>query len=208
MSALPFAPSHSNSAGKLPAKASAKDDTLEQDLEAINKTTQEILEKSDRVRAVLLGVQLDRLLQMLLKTYLVPFAGKKDPLLSGSGFAGTFSARIELGYRVGLLPPDWHHDLKIINQIRDDFAHGLAGLHLNQPKFASLCNMLKLSADWQSHLPESKPSDINPQTRFVAACVVLSAHLCIARTKVERMPNVWTNYSFDAVTVDRPESNQ
>lgn len=180
------------------------DTSLSDDIFAINQTTQDVLEKSDRVRAVLLGAQIDRLLQRLLKVYLIPKSGKNDRLLDGSGFAGTFSARVELAFRVGLLSPDWYHDLKLINQIRDAFAHGLAGLTLNDSSLRSLCYSLKIGTEWIQNAPKDMQSQDNPQTRFVGSSVVLSAHLCLARAQLERTPEVWKTFKEDQVQIVSP----
>lgn len=177
---------------------SATDD-LADDLESINRTTQDVLEKSDRIRAVLLGTQIDHLLLRLLQTYLIPKKGKNDRLLDGSGFAGTFSARIELAFRIGLISPDWYHDLKIINEIRDAFAHGLAGLTLNDPALSKLCHSLKIAYGNIRKDTKAATTVINPQTRFVGSSVVLSSHLCLARTKLKRTSEAWNLYNKDAV---------
>ncbi len=109
-----------------------------EDLAYVNQVSQELLRVSDRARAVLLGAEIDRYLRQMLETYFLPKAPRSGRLLEGSGPVGTFTARIEVAYRLGLLRPEWHHDLQIISQIRNEFAHGPAGMTLNKQSVSDL----------------------------------------------------------------------
>jgi hypothetical protein len=173
-----------------------------EDLAYVNQVSQELLRVSDRARAVLLGAEIDRYLRQMLETYFLPKAPRSGRLLEGSGPVGTFTARIEVAYRLGLLRPEWHHDLQIISQIRNEFAHGPAGMTLNKQSVSDLCANLICGEKWIEHGRKLDPNaGDNPQTRFVASGVVLLAHLCIIRAQLKKVPEMWKSYRGDAVAI-------
>ena len=73
-----------------------------------------------------------------------------DKLLEYPGGLSSFSARVHLGRCMGLYGATTYADLKIINEIRNDFAHprsdnsgGLAILGFDNPRITSKCAKLK-----------------------------------------------------------------
>ncbi len=82
------------------------------------------LSGSDRSCAVLAAAILDDRLDRLLKAVLLPGAAKgEDRLLGRGGVADSFSARIELAYRVGLLSANVRKALDWLREIRNEAAH-------------------------------------------------------------------------------------
>lgn len=79
---------------------------------------------SDRSCAVLAAAVLDDRLARLLEANLVP-AGRKgeDKLLGRGGAIESFSSRIELAYRMGLLSENVRKSLDWIREIRNEAAH-------------------------------------------------------------------------------------
>lgn len=176
-----------------------------EEIEAFNRATAEILEKSDRTRVVLLGAELDRILTLLLRVFLIPSNTKKDLLLESNS---TFSTRIELGYRTGLLKPDWVHDLRILNIIRDVFAHGKAGLHLEVSPHQEMCFQLIIGSKWIAASGDEPKRGGNAPTRFVATIVVLASEMLCAGASLTKIDERWKIIS-DAVTiVKNPEETE
>jgi len=56
--------------------------------------------------------------------------GKDDNLFDPDRPLGTFSAKIKLAYRLGLLDDDVEHALQLIRKIRNDFAHATTDIRL------------------------------------------------------------------------------
>jgi len=84
--------------------------------------------ESDRACVILAATLLDAALETLLKACLSPSISGTDSLFDGSNAPlGTFSARIDLSYRLGLISPQLTRDLHLIRRIRNDFAHNVAG---------------------------------------------------------------------------------
>lgn len=171
-----------------------------EDIQYINLITQEVLRVSDRGRAVLIGAELDRYLKLLLQEYFLPQLSKSDKLLEGSGPLSAFSARIEVLYRLGLLHPDWHHDLGIISRIRNKFAHGEVGMTLNEQSVSALCFNLIAGERWIQNNRKLDPTyPDTPQNRFVSSYVTLLGHLCIVRKGLKCAPAVWKSYKEESV---------
>jgi hypothetical protein len=80
--------------------------------------------ESDRGCVIVSAALLDDILVQLLKRRLAPSLQKKDELLEDgvSGFS-TFSARIDLAYRLGLLRKSSRDTFHLLRKIRNDFAH-------------------------------------------------------------------------------------
>ena len=76
------------------------------------------------------------------------------------------------------------HDLKIIRELRNGFAHNRHPLTFATPEVADMCKHLKLPDTKHKAIPEAyarlaKDKDAamdnnNPKTRFVAACFTIS----------------------------------
>ena len=80
--------------------------------------------ESDRASVILAAALLDEALATLLKTHFVPTATADDSLFDGTGAPlSTFSARIEMTYRAGIVDAAMARNLHLIRRIRNDFAH-------------------------------------------------------------------------------------
>ena len=84
--------------------------------------------ESDRAAVILVASLIDECLAALLKMYLVPIAQSKDSLFdSATAPLSTFSAKIDLSHRVGLLSANLCRDIHLIRKIRNSFAHDIYG---------------------------------------------------------------------------------
>lgn len=87
---------------------------------------QSIRTESTRAKVVLAACYLDELLHQLLAIVLKPAERKKDPLLDEpQAPLGTYSSKIELTYRLGLISDSTHKSLHLVRRIRNEFAHNL-----------------------------------------------------------------------------------
>ena len=74
--------------------------------------------------AILLGAaRLDLGLENLLKKVMHPHVGGDDNLFGSDRPLGTFSAKIVLAARLGLIEKSVEHALQVIRRVRNDFAH-------------------------------------------------------------------------------------
>lgn len=91
---------------------------------------EEFKNESDRAAVVLGGAQLDLLLYQLLEAFLLPVTSGKDELLEGDSPLATFSARINVSYRLGLVDEDLARALHLVRKIRNSFAHEISSASL------------------------------------------------------------------------------
>ena len=104
----------------------------------VQKVLNEMEKESDRATAILLGAELDDTLAQILEKHLLPPRSKKD---SGA-IAKSFYARIELSNRLGLIHPLFHHELHLIKDVRNEFAHKKLGVTFESTEVQALISKL------------------------------------------------------------------
>lgn len=104
------------------------------DLDAIDRLEQELKTESDRGAVLIAGAMLEEALRNLLLTHLVPAASSTDTLLDGPNSPfGTYAAKIDGAFRLGLISPKFARDLHIIRRLRNDVAHAPKGFSFSDP---------------------------------------------------------------------------
>jgi DNA-binding MltR family transcriptional regulator len=84
--------------------------------------------ESDRAAVIVAASILDELLRSFLVAKLVPVSSSNDELFDGANAPlGTFSSRIEMAFRIGLISVKFARDLHLVRRIRNDFAHNIHG---------------------------------------------------------------------------------
>jgi len=122
-----------------------KENQSKSEVELMLELTNEFQNESDRAAAVLVAAYLDYLLGELIaaKMTVEPEEVEKMLYQKGNGPLGTFSARINTAYCLGLLSKDELRDLNLIRKIRNDFAHQLIGMSFDTEIIANRCRELK-----------------------------------------------------------------
>jgi hypothetical protein len=93
-------------------------------------------EKSERPITIVASSKIDDLLLSILKKYLLPKisgGGQDDELLEGDRPLATFSSRIKILYRVGVIDISLVKVLEQVRKIRNLSAHGIAFNMKNPP---------------------------------------------------------------------------
>jgi len=78
---------------------------------------------SGRAVGLLAAALLDKNLSEAIALSLADNKGVLDSLLKESGPLGTFRARIDMAFALGLLPEAMHRELHLVRKIRNEFAH-------------------------------------------------------------------------------------
>jgi hypothetical protein len=99
------------------------------------------------VAAALLDDRLEKLLLMKMRTL---SSTKRKRLFEGC--LESFAAKIEVAYAFGLLDDDVRHDLVVIKDIRNDFAHSLATMTFASPEIVARVKTLK---GWNTGVSDS-----------------------------------------------------
>jgi DNA-binding MltR family transcriptional regulator len=99
---------------------------------------------SDRAFVILWASRLDEYLRYALPHKLRPAISKGalDKLFEENGPLTTFSAKIILGYAVGLYGLKTFHDLEVIRQLRNEFAHSTKALTFSTKEVVAVCATL------------------------------------------------------------------
>ena len=79
--------------------------------------------ESDRAAVIIAASKLDELLRDLIVARLVPSNTSHDELVDGDRPLSSFSARISIALRLGLIDAEIARSLDLIRKIRNDFAH-------------------------------------------------------------------------------------
>lgn len=98
---------------------------------------------ADRAAALIVVSLLEDALKTAISTHFVPTDDNAINQLFGSGIddgpLATFSARIRLGYALGIYGPDMRADLDTIRLIRNVFAHSRHLLDFSSPEIQNVC---------------------------------------------------------------------
>lgn len=98
-------------------------DEISKHFDEVIKFRHTLNQETDRGCALMSAAFLDSELTALLKSKLIYDKAIFNSLFAHSGPLGTFSAKIDLAYSIGLIGKKAHRDLHIIRKLRNDFAH-------------------------------------------------------------------------------------
>ena len=101
--------------------------------------------ETDRAFAILGAALLDECLRELIAGFLIDDSGEVDEVLGVERPLGSFSSRVRASYCMGLISELAYHDLKVVNKIRNRFAHDLHGLSFDSQQIADMCGALRVA---------------------------------------------------------------
>lgn len=93
---------------------------------------QEFNAESDRAAVILGASKLDQLLRELLVKKFLPNPTSQDDLFDSDKPIASFSSRINVAYRLGLIDKQFANSLHLIRRIRNEFAHEAVGASLGE----------------------------------------------------------------------------
>ncbi len=116
----------------------------------------------DRALLIVASARLGDLLKRLLQATMIHNPGGNDGLFDPDRPLGTFSSRILLAYRLGLLDRDFESFLQTLRKLRNDAAHSAQPIALQSaPHIDRVMHLQSLASKsplW-SALPESGPTN-------------------------------------------------
>ncbi|TDP01552.1 hypothetical protein [Flavobacterium sp. 245] len=122
--------------------------------------------ESDRAAVILVASIIDETLQTLLKSYLVPVPSSEDSLFdNATSPLSTFSAKIDITYRIGLISGKFARDLHIVRKIRNSFAHDIYGCSFSNGSVKSRIKELENSFIISQNIDNIKREDIKDGER-------------------------------------------
>lgn len=90
----------------------------------------DFINETDRAAVIVGTAKVDYLLSKILENYLIPVTSNDD-LLENDSPLSTFSARIKISYRLGLIDIQFARTLNMLRKIRNDFAHNISECKLD-----------------------------------------------------------------------------
>jgi DNA-binding MltR family transcriptional regulator len=136
-----------------------------------NALFREFEKESDRAAVILTASIADELLHGLVAARLVPVSSSNDDLFDGANAPlGTFSARIEIAYRLGLISGKFARDLHLIRRIRNDFAHNIQGCSFDDAKVKSRVVELNNSHGIITNSPKQFKKPLSVRDQFLEGC--------------------------------------
>jgi hypothetical protein len=141
------------------------------------------------VRALVLvsAARLDTELEYALKAVLVRNPTGQDNLFDNDRSLGSFSAKIALAHRLGIVDDEFHSALQIIRKIRNDFAHAVDFMALSDPPHKDRIQELERWANrhplWEMAIGYMAPSRLSESSKsFGASMIVMTISLLAFRT--------------------------
>jgi DNA-binding MltR family transcriptional regulator len=148
----------------------------------------EQLNQQNDVACVVVSVAyIDACVRTVLRSYLVNCNAARN-LLDHRGPLGSFSYRCDLAYCLGLIPKELLHNLKVLGDIRNLFAHSHLSTTFDDPKVSMLCGDLTLlkvagqvidGTTGESISVNQFPSVFrtSPRPRFILAVTLMASEL-------------------------------
>jgi hypothetical protein len=92
--------------------------------------------EGERSSVVLGAERINVALEILIKSSLQPSSNKTDALFTSEGALASFSRKIEMAYRLGLIDLPFKQALDLVRKLRNDFAHAIKVESLQQDSHA------------------------------------------------------------------------
>jgi len=154
-------------------------------------------ETSDRAIAIVGAAYLDDRLAQTIRAFFIKRDKPTKELLSTHGALGSFGARIQIAFCLGLLDEDEYHDFGVIQKIRNAFAHQVADLTFDELNIAQQCDLLRLlkhsssTALYQSY--SRRERYIMTVANSIASLATVEFHATNDRRTVPE-PRPWRRY--------------
>ena len=148
--------------------------------------------EGERSAVVVGAARLDVALERFLKRVMHHHPGGSDNLFDPDRPLGTFSAKIALAYRLGLLDRDLEHAIQLVRKIRNEFAHSVTSASLSESSHSSRVRELRNYAKGATDLYERMRSTLEPVVRnepLLSFCVSLSVFItCVEAASLQSKP--------------------
>lgn len=139
----------------------------------ISGFAEELQSGTDRATAILGGVFLDELLQVVLKNFMIDENAIVDELFKPEKPLSTFSARTRTAYGLGLIHKEAYDDINKIRTIRNVFAHALHGIDFSQSDLNQWCNDLSIT----QRLMPAAAQPYTARTLYINAVIFTAMYL-------------------------------
>jgi DNA-binding MltR family transcriptional regulator len=134
--------------------------------ELITEINKEFKSASDRACVIVASSFLDEVLKMILISYIIEDKKSDKDIFNGYGPLSTFSSKIKISYRFGLISKEEYIQLEAIRAIRNKFAHEIKDCRLDRNDLVGLIEKLRVRRELippdDFELPSSSGEKIEP----------------------------------------------
>jgi DNA-binding MltR family transcriptional regulator len=132
--------------------------------ELLSEITEEIKKSNDRGCVILAASFFDELLGNILNEFLIKDVKSDDEIFTAFGPLSTFSAKVKMSYRLGLISVKEYKQLDIFRKIRNKFAHQLKSKNFADSDLKDLIDNLRVERELVPitffPLPKTKEEDL------------------------------------------------
>lgn len=149
-------------------KRSKKSESFQ--LRLFNQWLTEFSRESDRAAVILGAAKLDLAIRELLVKKFRPNPSGQDELFDTDKPISSFSARINVAYRLGLIDKQLANSLHLIRRIRNDFAHEAIGANLgagsHRDRVKVLCAPFLKKKHFEALVSKTSSSRLSHASRY------------------------------------------
>jgi hypothetical protein len=157
-----------------------------------------------RLMIIIAGSRIDELVKSLLQSALIHEPGGNDSLFGHDRPLGSFSSRILLAYRLGLLNRDFESFLQTLRKLRNDAAHASEQMDLAQPphldRIIHLQTLASASPMWSGIAKLDLNPKINPARSLFASVAIAVLALEVSNLMIKPFENK-IKCGFDLVQI-------
>ena len=139
--------------------------------------------ESDRAIVILVVSIIDESLTTILKSKLIPIPSSKDSLFdNATAPISTFSSKIDLSFRIGLISPRMCKDIHLIRKIRNSLAHDIYGCNFDngsvKSRITELASNCGIMDTYKYYLEISRPKVLpGSKGKFIFLSSAIVFHL-------------------------------
>jgi hypothetical protein len=105
----------------------------------VTAVLQELEKQTDRGAGIIAAAVLEEILEIVLRKRLLKLSNRHaDELFGPMKALSSFSAKIEIGFALGLFSEAGYRHLNVIRDVRNKFAHRIAALTFDHPDIAKI----------------------------------------------------------------------
>lgn len=125
----------------------------------------------DHMLAITAAAYVDYALEMVIRERMRIDKDEESRFFGGAqnGFLATASAKITLAYAVRLIEKPSRDDLRIVNRVRNIFAHSMHQIDFKHPEVAAMCRKLSLVQRRSDMFPDAATAD--PRSLYWNTCL-------------------------------------
>lgn len=144
----------------------------------VSRLVSDLEKETDRGAALLGAAFLDDVLDVMLRGYFIDDPEAVNKLCGMGRPLESFGSRTHLAYCLGLLGKDVYHDVNLVREIRNDFAHRHPA-NFEFPEVKAKCIRLKV-------VGYIAPDDAcTARERYVATVMMVANHLMVQTEKLK-----------------------